>query len=482
MEKAFALLIIDLDRFKMVNDTYGHTTGDELLKQVGARLSELAGPKDLVARLGGDEFAFIKAVHDYETDAGALAERITIALSRPFPLSRATLQICASIGVALGGRDANDATSLMKAADLALYAAKSADRGRHNFYAPAMSEKAMRRMRIETGLRSALVNDELSLVYQPIVSIANEQIHSFEALLRWRRKDGAQIGPAEFIPVAEEIGVIGEFGAWALRRACSEIAALPGSFHVSVNCSPLQLQTVDYPETVRWALMETGLPAHRLTIEITESMLIKDRERILEQLNTLRALGVEVSIDDFGTGYSCLSYLEIYPISALKIDRQFVNKIGERPEARDTLRAIVDLATSFGMRTDRRGRRDGRAAARAARARLRRRAGLLFRPSRRPRAFRRRTGVLEACRLVFRPPDITPFGLKGRIVEIARGVNSLRKTRGPVRWMGDGSGGFGNDPGAGRSWLGPVWETVHAATSSANVSGWRLAHRRRAGV
>ena len=347
----FALLIIDLDRFKIVNDTFGHSTGDELLQEVAVRLRALVGPGDMIARLGGDEFALVLSIVDYEREASALAQHLKAALARPFALPRATLQVGASVGIALGGWDAQDPVGLMKAADLALYAAKADGRGCHRFYSASMNEFAQNRMLIETGLRSALANGELYLVYQPIVSALSQKIQGFEALMRWRPADGRQIGPAEFIPVAEDIGLIGEFGAWALRRACRDIAEVNGEYSISVNCSPAQLSDADYSQTVQAALAESGLAARRLYIEITESMLIKDRERILEQLNGLRALGVNVSIDDFGTGYSCLSYLEMYPIGALKIDRQFVCKIGKRPGAEETLRSIIQLAASFGMKT-----------------------------------------------------------------------------------------------------------------------------------
>lgn len=351
LHRAFALHIIDLDRFKMVNDTYGHATGDELLKGVGLRLRDLVGPQLLIARLGGDEFALLQPVVDYLSEASALAESVCRGMSRPFWVRKMSLQIGATVGVSCFDRDGGEGTELMKAADLALYAAKAAGRGGYRLYSPDLADSALRRLSIETGLRSALANDELRLVYQPIVSTGSGEVIGFEALMRWRRPGAEAIGPAEFIPVAEDIGLIGDIGAWALRRACAEIAAMPGAYAVAVNCSPAQFATADFDQTIVSALSESGLAPHRLTLEITESMLMKDRRRIVEQLDALRALGVGVSIDDFGSGYSCLSYLEIYPISTLKIDQMFVAKIGRRREALDTLRAIIELAASFGMTT-----------------------------------------------------------------------------------------------------------------------------------
>ena len=262
----------------------------------------------------------------------------------------------------------------MKSADLALYAAKNGGRGRYRIFDPSLAEAARKRQQIENGLRAALSRNELHIAYQPICSIQDGRTIGYEALLRWRPSDGVQISPAEFIPIAEEIGAIVDIGAWVLRTACADIARGPSDLKISVNASPAQFEAGDFARTVIRALDHSGLSPKRLHIEITESLLMKDNAAVLAQLRDIRALGVSVSIDDFGTGYSCLSYLEIYPIDTLKIDQQFVrdllrsrNKIrslnfmrgrtflnryiGVREDAVKTLRAIIDLAASFGMTT-----------------------------------------------------------------------------------------------------------------------------------
>ncbi len=347
----FALHVIDLDRFKTVNDTYGHLIGDELLRLASARLTSLMGEYDMVARLGGDEFAILQRVVNFEVEAMALARRVNHAMARPFETSRLTLSIGATIGVAQGRRDGETAVELMKAADLALYAAKGDGRGCARLFNRALTESTIARVELERGLQTALARDELYIDYQPIHGLRRQGLSGYEALMRWRRGGGALVPPNQFIPIAEDLGLIIEIGAWAMKRACADIAALPGDLEVSVNVSPVQLDAGRLAADVREALEASRLPARRLRIEITESALLRDKPVVSEQIRMLREMGVGVSLDDFGTGYSCLSYLEMYPIDTLKIDQRFVRKLGTRPEAVATLRAIVDLARSYGMKT-----------------------------------------------------------------------------------------------------------------------------------
>ena len=350
-DAAFALHVLDLDRFKSVNDTYGHLVGDELLQLAAGRLVALVGEDDLVARLGGDEFAILQRVSCFETDAPKLANRVNAAMANPFPIAGLLVSIGATVGVASGGVDGRSAVELMRAADLALYAAKGDGRGCARVFRPELTETALARVKLEAGLRAALEGREFHLVYQPIRSLIRDKVIGYEALLRWRPDGGDLVSPAEFIPLAEELGLIVDIGAWALRKACDEIATLDGDVQVSVNVAPAQLETGSFVAAVKEALAATALPARRLRIEITESSLLQDKAVVLGQIRQLREMGVGVSLDDFGTGYSCLSYLELYPIDTLKIDQRFVNKLGSRPEAVATLKAIVDLARSYGMKT-----------------------------------------------------------------------------------------------------------------------------------
>ncbi len=348
-ERAFALHIIDLDRFKFINDTYGHPFGDMMLKRTADRLLALSRPSDLVVRLGGDEFAIVQSLRFARIEAQALAERICRELAEPFEIGHAKVVIGASVGIGMATEDANSASELLKSADLALYAAKADDKGGFRFYDAGMTRAVHERADIENGLRWAIDNEELRLFYQPIVSLEEQKTIGYEALIRWIRPELGMVSPLDFIPVAEETGMIVKIGDWVLQRACADIAALHTPMRVAVNCSPLQFELSDVAASVQAALSRSGLPPDRLEIEITESALMKNNQRVLDQLRRLRAIGVRVSMDDFGTGFSSLSYLERFPITTIKIDRSFVQKLGERDGARATIRAIVELATSYKM-------------------------------------------------------------------------------------------------------------------------------------
>ena len=378
-ERAFALHIIDLDRFKFINDTYGHPFGDMLLKRVADRLLALARPSDLVVRLGGDEFAIVQSLRFARLEAQALAERICRELAEPFELGNAKVVIAASVGIGSAMEDANSASELLKAADLALYTAKADEKGGFRFYDASMTRAVIERADIENGLRWALDNEELRLFYQPIVSLEENKTIGYEALIRWIRPEHGMVSPLDFIPVAEETGMIVKIGDWVLQRACADIAALRAPMRVAVNCSPIQFELSDVAASVQSALSRSGLQPDRLEIEITESALMKNNQRVLDQLRRLRAIGVRVSMDDFGTGFSSLSYLERFPITTIKIDRSFVREARRaRGRARDGPRhhrARLELQDDRA----RRRRRDREPAAGAGRARMRARAGLSLR-------------------------------------------------------------------------------------------------------
>ena len=349
--RGFAVHVLDLDGFKLVNDTHGHAIGDLLLKTVAKRLAESLRKADFLARLGGDEFAVIQFVDDFETDAAAMAHRLCQLVSAPFSIDGIHIVIGASIGIASGRPDNGSNLELLKAADLALYAAKAGGRGTYRFYDDGMNLEAQSRMVMETGLRSALEDNEFELHYQPIQSIDGRETVAYEALLRWNHPVLGLISPADFIPIAEETNLIVPIGEWVFNKACEDIVAHRDRPRVAVNCSPVQFKRSNIVETVRKALEASGLEPGRLEVEITESMLIQDDENVTRRLRELQALGVRISMDDFGTGFSCLSYLERYPINTIKIDQSFVAKLASGKKTRAIVRAIIDLANGLNMST-----------------------------------------------------------------------------------------------------------------------------------
>ena len=346
-----ALLFLDLDQFKAVNDTLGHHAGDEVLRAAAQRLLACMRPGDLVARLGGDEFAVLMPGTEQEAEAAALAGRLIEALARPIDLQARRLRIGASVGGALGAPGAIGVDELLVRADMALYAAKAQGRGCYVPYTQALGDRSRRRGDIEEGLRQALPRGEMVLHWQPKVDIVRWQVVGAEALLRWHHPVLGLVPPSEFVVAAEQIGLIDEIGHWVLLEACrAGVSALQGLV-VSVNVSPNQLRDEHYVSRVRDVLRETGLPPARLELEITESIFMGDIDGVLERLRALRSLGVRVALDDFGTGYSSLAYLRSFPFDTLKIDRAFVSEILLRKDARAIVQTIATMAATLGMRT-----------------------------------------------------------------------------------------------------------------------------------
>jgi diguanylate cyclase (GGDEF)-like protein len=346
----FAVLCIDLDRFKTVNDTLGHPIGDALLRAVSDRLQASARPTDLVARLGGDEFAIVQAGTEQPIGATALATRLIAEIAEPFELDGHQVVIGASVGISIAPNDGNDPDRLLKNADLALYRAKSDGRDSCRFFELDMDARMQARRTMEIDLRRALALGEFEVYYQPLVTLETGKICGFEALLRWHHPVRGMVPPMEFIPVAEEIGLIGQIGAWVLKQACLEAAKWPNDIHIAVNLSPAQFRHRAIVLDVVAALGASGLPADRLEVEITEAVLLQHTESNIGILDELRNLGVRISMDDFGTGYSSLAYLQKFPFDKIKIDRSFVNGL-DRPESIAIIRAVTGLGSSLGMKT-----------------------------------------------------------------------------------------------------------------------------------
>lgn len=347
-----AVLMLDLDRFKEVNDTLGHPLGDALLQAVAARLSACVGDTALVARLGGDEFAVIAHLANPVAEAAALAERFRKALCEPFDLGDHQVITGTSIGIALAPRDGTDSDAILKCADLALYRAKNGGRGGFHFFEPELDQLMQERRTLERDLRSALVNGEFELYYQPFVDLSSGEIGGCEALLRWHHPQRGLVLPADFIPLAEETGLIVPLGEWVVRTACAEAATWPAGLRIAVNLSPAQFRSKELVAVVVVALGSAGLSPQRLELEVTETVIMHDSEAVFAALSQLRALGVRIALDDFGTGYSSLSFLQKFPFDKIKIDRSFVRELsGADEEALLIARAVVRFAVSLGKTT-----------------------------------------------------------------------------------------------------------------------------------
>jgi diguanylate cyclase (GGDEF)-like protein len=346
-----AVFVLDLDRFKEVNDTLGHGVGDALLKSVAQRLKSCTRGGTTVARIGGDEFAIIEHVSDAGKEATALAMRLLKAVSAPYELGEHRVIVGTSIGIAVSPADGHDPEQLLKSADLALYRSKSDGRNRYCFFEPEMNARLQSRRTMEQDLRRAIANGEFELNYQPFFDLASDTISGFEALVRWHRPGYGLVSPAEFIPVAEETGLIVAIGEWVVRTACEEATKWPEGLRIAVNLSPLQFKNRGLLAMIADALSASGLANERLEVEITETALLQSDAATLKVVHELRQSGVKIAMDDFGTGYSSLAYLKNFPFDRIKIDRSFVRDLANDSRSVSILRAITALARNLGVMT-----------------------------------------------------------------------------------------------------------------------------------
>lgn len=350
-EDQVALLCLDLDHFKQVNDTLGHPAGDALLQEMARRLRGCVRDGDTIARLGGDEFAVLQCAANQPEAASDLARRIVKALSAPYDLGSDRAVVGASVGIAVATPDLSSADMMLRSADMALYRAKANGRGTFSFFEAGMNEQIQARRAFELDLRKALAMDEFEVFYQPLFNMHTQHACGVEALLRWRHPERGLISPVEFIPLAEELGLIIPIGEWVMAQACRDAMLWPEEIRVAVNLSPVQFRSLGLVPAVRQALESSGLPARRLELEITESTLLQDSDAVLATLHELRAVGVRIALDDFGTGYSSLSYLRSFPFDKLKIDQSFVREMVYRPDCLAIVTAVLGLARELGMDT-----------------------------------------------------------------------------------------------------------------------------------
>ena len=347
----FCVHYLDLDNFKSANDTHGHSIGDLLLKEAAERFRLCLRETDTLARLGGDEFVVLQGEMERPEQAGDLARRLIEMITEPFDLDGRQVYLGVSIGVSVSPNDGLDVDALLRNADMAMYRAKAEGRNTYRFFELAMDARIQQRRALELDLRRAVANEEFELYYQPQVDARTETITGCEALLRWRHPSRGMVPPAEFIPVAEEIGVIVPLGAWVIQQACRDAASWPKHIGVAVNLSPAQFKGPSLIQTVVSALDASGLSPQRLEFEITESALLADNENTIATLDHLRALGVRIAMDDFGTGYSSLSYLRSFPFDKIKIDRSFIKDLGQKNDCSAIVKAVAGLGAALGMTT-----------------------------------------------------------------------------------------------------------------------------------
>lgn len=350
-KKLIAVMFLDLDNFKAVNDTLGHPMGDELLKMVAARLQSCMRSTDLVTRFGGDEFVIVSTALAVPAEAAALAIRIRESVLKPFDLLDHQVVVDTSIGIALSPRHGRDVEQLLKNADMALYHAKESGRGTYRYFEDDMDVRMLERRDLERELRAALGNGEFEIHYQPLLNLESNQIICCEALLRWNNPMRGPISPQIFIPIAEEVGLISAIGEWVIRTACAEAANWPHDVTVAVNVSPVQFRSQNLMQVVTNALAASRLAPNRLELEITEAVMLEQSKETLATLRQLQALGVRIAMDDFGTGYSSLSYLQKFPFDKIKIDQAFISKLATENESSAIVRAVTAIAGSFHMVT-----------------------------------------------------------------------------------------------------------------------------------
>jgi diguanylate cyclase (GGDEF)-like protein/PAS domain S-box-containing protein len=347
--ECLAVLCLDLDQFKSVNDALGHHIGDELLKLVGERLRGCTRELDVVARMGGDEFAIIMTQMEQAADAATLSKRIRDSVIKPYQVEGHQIVTDISIGISVAPMDAVESAELLRNADMALYDAKSDGRGTFRFFEPEMNTRMKVRRELEMDLRKALATEQFELHYQPLVVLETNDVNGFEALLRWNHPTRGMVSPVDFIPIAEETGLIVPLGEWVLKAACNEAVNWPEHIKVAVNLSPAQLNSRNLVSMVTSVLNETGMPPHKLQLEITETVLLQNTFTTLATLHELRKMGVQIALDDFGTGYSSLSYLRSFPFDKIKIDRSFIQDLSNGAEPLAIVNAVAGLAKCLNM-------------------------------------------------------------------------------------------------------------------------------------